>query len=130
MNRIRVLLIKFIMTFIVAIVAFSFLTANPAGWVLLVALIVTVGNYLLGDLYILPAMGNVMASIGDGILGAILAFIVSLATAAFNASFALLFVFALLLAAGEYFLRPYLSGTVNVASEQQPPEQGEQEHHE
>ena len=129
MNRIRVLLIKFIMTFIVAIVA-SPLTANPAGWVLLVALIVTVGNYLLGDLYILPAMGNVMASIGDGILGAILAFIVSLATAAFNASFALLFVFALLLAAGEYFLRPYLSGTVNVASEQQPPEQGEQEHHE
>lgn len=128
MNTFRVLLVKFIMTFIMAIVAFSFFDVNPSGLVLLVALIATAGNYLLGDLYILPAMGNVMASVGDGILGAILAYIVSLVTAAFNVSFASLFIFAVLIAAGEYFFHPYLRRAKNVAPEQEPPEQGE--HHE
>ena len=108
MNTFRVLLVKFILIFIVAIVAFSFFNVNPAGSVLLVALIATAGNYLIGDLYILPATGTVMASIGDGILGAILAFLVSLATDAFNVSFASLFIFAILIAVGEYFFHPYL----------------------
>lgn len=130
MNTFRVLLVKFIMTFIMAIVAFSFFDVNPAGLVLLVALIATAGNYLVGDMYVLPAMGNVMASIGDGILGAILAYIVSLVTAAFDVSIASLFIFAVLIAAGEYFFHPYLLRAKNVAPGQEPPEQGEQEHHE
>ncbi len=130
MNTFRVLLVKFIMTFIMAIVAFSFFNVNPAGLVLLVALIATIGNYLVGDLYVLPAMGNVIASIGDGILGAVLAFIVSLITVSFNVSFASLFIFAVLIAAGEYFFHPYLSRTKNVAPEQQAPEQQQDEHSE
>jgi len=131
LNTFRVLLVKFIMTFIMAIVAFSFFDVNPSGFVLLVALIATAGNYLVGDLYVLPAMGNVTASIGDGILGAILAYIVSLVTTAFDASLASLFIFAVLIAVGEYFFHPYLRRTKNVAPGQEPPEQGEQqEHHE
>jgi hypothetical protein len=126
LNTFRVLLVKFIMTFIMAMVAFSFFETNPAGLVLLVALIATAGNYLVGDLYVLPARGNATASLGDGLLGAILAYIVSLISTAFNVSFAALFIFAILIAAGEYFFHPYLLRAENVAPEQdQPPEQGD-----
>lgn len=126
MNTFRVLLVKFVMTFIMAMVAFSFFETNPAGLVVLVALIATAGNYLLGDLRILPSRGNTTASVGNGLLGAILAYIVSLISVTFNASFAALFIFAILIAVGEYFFHPYLRRTENVAPGQdQPPEQGE-----
>ncbi len=129
MNTFRVLLVKFVMTFILSMVAFSFFETNPAGLVLLIALLTTAGNYLVGDLHILPARGNLTASVGNGILGAILAYIVNLAATTFSASFAALFIYAILLAVGEYFFHPYLSRTENVVPEQENPEQ-QGEHHE
>jgi hypothetical protein len=131
LNTFRVLLVKFVMTFIVAMVAFSFLETNPAGLVVLVALIATAGNYLVGDLHILPVRGNMTASLGNGLLGALLAYIVSLISVTFNTSFAALFVFAILVAVGEYFFHPYLQRVENVApgpgpaQEQEPPPEQE-----
>lgn len=103
MNRWRVLLIKFVMTFIIAMLAFSFLDLNPAGWVLFVAVAVTIVSYLVGDQYLLSNYNNIVASVGNGVLGIIVAYIVGLMTAAFNPTAGALFTFAILLAVGEYF---------------------------
>lgn len=109
------LLVKFVMTFIAAVVAFSFVDGNAWGWVAVVALTGTVLNYLLGDLVVLPKYGNVAASVGDGLLAALTAYVFDLLIPAFDTSFASLALFAILVAVAEYFFHDYLRRSEKVA---------------
>lgn len=123
MNKWRVLLIKFVMTFIIAMLAFSFLDLNPAGWVLFLAVAVTIVNYLVGDLYVLPNYNNIVASVGNGVLGIVVAYIVGLMTAAFNPTAGALFTFGILIAVGEYFYHAFVLRSEKVVPG--PDQQGE-----
>ncbi len=125
-NTWRVLLVKFIMTLAIAIIAFSILDVNPFGWVLLVALVVTAVNYLVGDLYILPNYNNIAASIADGIMGGLLAVIVGLLTPAFAPGTGALIAFAVLTGIGEYIFHPYMMENTNVSPEQGGHQEGEE----
>ncbi|MEW5921021.1 MAG: DUF2512 family protein [Bacillota bacterium] len=129
MNTWRVLLVKFVMTFIIAMLAFSFLDANPAGWVFFIAVAATIVNYLVGDLYVLPNYSNIVASVGDGVLGVIVAYIVGLMTAAFNPTGGTLLSFGVLIAVGEYFFHPYLVRTKKVVPDPEQPGEPGEEHH-
>lgn len=109
------LLIKFVMTFILAVIAFSSIADNRMQWPLLVAIFGTALNYLLGDLYILPKYGNIVASAGDGILAALTAYVIDLVVPAFRTTLTSLIVFAVLIAVGEYIFHRYLLRSDKVA---------------
>ena len=126
-NTSRTLLIKFVMTLIIAILAFSFIDTNPIGWVLFVAIGATIINYLIGDLLILPVFNNLIASIADGVLGGLFAFLVGLASTVFNPTAGALMIFGILIAVGEYIFHPYLTRTPNKAPEPEPEHHGD--HH-
>ncbi|MEL7646692.1 MAG: DUF2512 family protein [Sedimentibacter sp.] len=109
------LLMKFAATFAASWAAFSLIDLNPIGMITLVAAAGTILNYLLGDLVILPSMGSVTASIGDGVLGAAAAYVIDMFSYNFNASASGLIVFAAIIAAAEYFFHIYLISDEKVA---------------
>ena len=109
------LLIKFAMIFLVAAASFAILEENSWGWVSLLAVAVTALSYFLSDLFILPRYGNIVASVSDGILGAITAAIISGITPDFRVTAGTLALFGILLAIGEFFLHKYLRRSEKVA---------------
>ncbi|MBU5676142.1 YndM family protein [Alkaliphilus sp. MSJ-5] len=114
-NTTMALVVKFIMTFIAAWLTLGVMDRNPLLWVVIVSIVGTVLNYILGDLVVLPNLGNIIASIGDGIMAAALAYIVDLFTIDFNTTFSGLAVFALIVAVAEYFFHIYLLQSDTVA---------------
>lgn len=109
------LLIKLAMTFIFASLAFYLYAENSIGWVFIIALLGTIINYVVGDLFVLPRYGNMIASIGDGLMAGLIAYIVDISTANFSAGFTAIAVFIITIAVGEYFFHQYLLNTEEVA---------------
>lgn len=109
------LILKLVMTVVFAAVAFMLVDRNTWTWVGVVGVAGTIINYLLGDLFVLPRWGNLVASAGDGVLAALIAYVVDLIVPAFATSFAGLAVFAILVAVGEYFFHQYLKRSEKVA---------------
>lgn len=110
------LAIKFVMTFIVAAIAFYFLVRNPWSWILAVSIVVTAVNYLIGDLVVLPSYGNIVAAIGDGVMAGLVAYVMNLLFATFDTTIATLLTFGVLIAVGEYFFHQYLIKTEEAES--------------
>lgn len=109
------LAIKFVMTLVFAWIAFGFIDGNDFSWILLLGIIATVGNYILGDLYVLPKFGNIVASLGDGGVGVLIAYVMAVLIPAFLVSTTSLVTFFFLVAIGEYFLHQYLLKSEKVA---------------
>ncbi len=103
-----VLLYKFITTFIAAWVAFQAVDQNTISMILLIALIGTILKFTLKDLFIFPTMGNIFASIIDGILAATTVYVVDIFANNFSTSTTGLIIFAAIIAVGEYFFHIYL----------------------
>ncbi|MDI6870232.1 MAG: DUF2512 family protein [Bacillota bacterium] len=108
------LIVKFLMTAVFGAIVFRPL-GNSWGWILTVGMVGTALNYLLGDLAILPSLGNVAASLGDGLLAALTAHVTGWLTPAFFTTFSSLLLFAVLIAVGEYFFHLYLLSSKKVA---------------
>ena len=116
MNRTAVaLLIKFAVTFFAAWITLGFLAGNPIGPVFWIALVGTVVNYLVGDLLILPGFGNTIASLGDGIMGAFVAFIMGIFFEGFFATFFGYFLYAVLIVVAEFIFHAFLRKSEKVA---------------
>lgn len=109
------LLFKLIGTFLATWIVFGMILDNPMGHIITLAVLATILNYLLGDLMVLPRYGNVVASIGDGILGALTAYILSLISRAFDTTLATLLLFTVIVAVFEYFFHQYLLSTDKLA---------------
>ncbi len=109
------LAIKLALTFIFAAIAFYLFGNNNISWVFIIALLATVINYFVGDLFVLPRYGNLVASAGDGIMGGLVAYIVDIASIEFVAGFTSIAIFALTIAVGEYFFHQYLLNAEDVA---------------
>ncbi|MEJ6951992.1 DUF2512 family protein [Natronospora cellulosivora (SeqCode)] len=109
------LVVKFIITFVAALIAFYFLMTNDLIWIFLVALLATIANYLIGDLIILPSMGNIVASIADGFMAGLVAYIFDFFLPVFTTTWATLLWFAIIIAVGEYFFHIYLKEDEKVA---------------
>lgn len=102
------IIFKFIATYVATWIAFRYMDGNPLMWTLIVAVIGTALNWFIGDLLILPTFGNVMATIGDGVLGALVAFIIGTFTPNFDTSLTSLATFGLIVMAVEVFFHMYL----------------------
>lgn len=109
------LLVKFGMTFVAAAIALYYIDGNTIGQVLIFSILGTAINYLIGDLFVLPSFGNIVASVGDGILAAALAYIMDLVIPAFRTTFTSLAVLAVLVAVAEYFFHQYIARSEKVA---------------
>ncbi|MFW5976631.1 MAG: DUF2512 family protein [Bacillota bacterium] len=109
------LLAKFILTLVAAFIAFNYLMNNEITWTLLVALVGTGVNYLIGDLMVLPSMGNLVASIGDGIMAALTAYVIDILIAGFATTWNALVWFGILITVGEFFFHRYLQTDEKVA---------------
>ncbi|GAB6086666.1 DUF2512 family protein [Alkaliphilus crotonatoxidans] len=114
-NTTTALLVKFAMTFVAAWLTLGYMDRNPFMWILLVAILGTVLNYLLGDLVVLPKMGNVVAALGDGVMAALVAYVVAYFTRNFNTTLRTLVIFGVLVAVVEYFFHNYLLKSDTVA---------------
>lgn len=110
----KAMIVKFLLTLAAAFIAFQMFDNNSFGWVLGVSLLGTILNYLIGDLYILPNLGNLSASIADGGLAAITAWLMGTMVRGNNVGTSSLLIFGLLVAIAEYFFHRYLLNTKKV----------------
>jgi hypothetical protein len=102
------IIFKFIATYVAAWIAFIYIDGNPLMWTIIVSIAATIGNWFVGDLRVLPAYGNIIAAIGDGVLGALFAFIIATFTSNFQVSLVSLPTFALIIFAVELFFHMYI----------------------
>lgn len=109
------LAIKLAMTLVLAWISIGLIDRNPTIWVFLIAIIATVVNYVIGDLMVLPNMGNTVASVANGVMAAIVAWIVSLMVIRVQTTLTGLAVFGILIAVGEYFFHQYQLSSDEVA---------------
>ncbi len=118
MDKLIALIVKFLFTFAAAWLAFGYIGGNALSWIILTTLAVAVLNYFIGDLIILPSFRNIVASILDGLLGAITAFLIYLLAGViqpnnqianvFRTNLFTLVFFAVVIAIIEYFFHKYL----------------------
>lgn len=92
-----------------------YIDGNSFPWILLVALIGTALNYLVGDLFILPATSSTIASLGDGLTAALVAWATAWFTPQLTVSLMGLAVLFILVAMVEYFFHMFLVGEKRVA---------------
>ncbi len=109
------LLLKYVMTFVAGFLTLSLINGNSVLEVLAIALAVAALSYAVGDLLILPASNNSVAAICDGLMAAIITYIISWLWPAVTVSFLSVVIFAILIAAAEYFLHIYLMASHEVA---------------
>lgn len=102
------LIVKFLLTLVSAYIAFTIIDNNSLGWVLGTSIAATALNYLIGDLMILPKYGNFSASVADGGLAALTAYLAAAMTRGNNVGMGSLITFFLLIAVAEYFFHNYL----------------------
>ena len=115
MNRtLLALVVKYLKTFAFAWLSFGITLSTPTGTIALAALIATAGNYFLGDLLILPAFGNVVAAIGDSLLGVATFYLGALVTRDLAVDVRSLFLFGVLILIGEHFFHRYLQSSEKV----------------
>jgi Na+/phosphate symporter len=125
-DKLIALIVKFVFTFAAAWLSFGYIGGNALGWIILTALAVAILTYFISDLIILPSFGNIVASIVDGLLGTLTAFLINLLAGGIKSNnqianvfrtnlFTLAF-FAVVIAVIEYFFHKYLLQSNKVSS--------------
>lgn len=108
----RTLLFKFLLTLAASTVAFL---REGWTWIIVVAALTFVINYIIGDRVVLPMLGNFVATLGDGGMAALTAYIVGLFSDTFDPTFGALLMFGLLVAIKEYFIHKAMLRSDKVA---------------
>jgi hypothetical protein len=102
------LIFKLLLVFIAGWLAFGFMYINDLGWIVLLAFIVAIINYLIGDLILIRAAGNVTAAIVDGIIAGLTAYILDLLVVKFSTTLVTILIFSAIIVVAEYFFNQYL----------------------
>lgn len=110
----KVLLLKYTMYFLLAVITFILVDRNPWSWVFAVSVSVATLSYLLGDFYVLKRFGNTAASLANGVIAGIGSYIVSFLFPVFEAGWFTVTGYGVLVAAGEYLFHRYFMQTENV----------------
>lgn len=118
MNRSVNLLIKYIYTAVITSVLLTYLLVPSISLVasLIVAAFVTLASYFIGDLYVLPRMGNLGAVVVKFALAAVI-FGLSNLFMAEVVTFSMAVVTAVVIAVAEWFSHRYLTMDVDTAAE-------------
>jgi hypothetical protein len=99
---------KLIGVFVAAWISYKLIEHNTLLWVFIAALAVSIINYLIGDMLILPRFGNVFAALCDAVLAVIIVWIMDLLSVHFTINWLSTLVFAILIFIFELFLHKYL----------------------
>lgn len=103
------LLVKFLLTLGAATVSFRFLDFNTFFLAFMVAVMVTALNYYIGDLYLLPKIGNTAAAFADGVTAILVAWTAAWFIPPFSVSFVSLAAFLGMVALAEFFVHAYMA---------------------
>jgi Protein of unknown function (DUF2512). len=93
---------------IATIISIGLVSRNSMGWALVIAFIVTAFNLLVGDLLMLETLGNITASISDGILAVLTVYAIDNLFPDINTGLWGLTLLILLISGGEYIFHIYL----------------------
>lgn len=125
-NKMTAFVIKIIFTFFAGWLAFGYIGNNTLGWIILIALAASILNYFIFDMIVLPSFGNIAASIGEGLLSALTAFLIGLLSGGTNVNNQIINVFrtnlltlsffAILIAVLEYFFHIFLLQSKKIIS--------------
>lgn len=99
---------KLIGVFVAAWISYNLIEDNTLLWVFIAALAVSIINYLIGDMLILPRFGNVFAALCDAVLAVVIVWIMDLLSVNFTINWLSTLVFAILIFIFELFLHKYL----------------------
>lgn len=108
MKKAITILYKLAITFVAALISFDLIDSNPINMIFIVTLISTICYFIFEDL--LLSTRNILTSIGNGIIGAVIAYLIDLFSADFMASVTGLIIFAFLIAIGKYYFHIFLKG--------------------
>lgn len=116
-NVILALVIKLVMTGVIAWIAAGLIDGNTWRAIVTLAVVATLVNYVIGDLLVLKAAGHIVAALVNGILGAGVYWLLmkGVLLQAMKTSTTGLLVFGVLIAIGEYFFHLWLVRTEKVA---------------
>jgi len=112
MEHVRVLIIKVLMIGVITVAVLSlFRGLSPASSIWL-AIVITAVAYLIGDLLILPAYGNLSASISDGIIAFLVTWLTPFVATGMDITFGTALTVGVLVGIGEWFFHKYVKRTV------------------
>ncbi len=112
MEHVRALIIKVLMIGIINLVVLSMFRGIAPLDSIYLAIVITVVAYVLGDLLILPAYGNLAASISDGIIALLIAWLTPFVAPNIPVTFGNAFAVGILVGIGEWFFHKYMARTV------------------
>lgn len=112
MRHVVALVIKYVFLLAINAIVLTSVTDATFGQAAAVALVMTVLLYLLGDLFILPNLGNMSAVIADSGLALVIAWLAPIFTAITSVTFGQALVIALLVGVAERFFHMYLRQSV------------------
>ncbi|MDD3999354.1 MAG: DUF2512 family protein [Bacilli bacterium] len=107
------LILKIVLIFVSAWVAFGLIEDNGLLWIFIVSLAASLLTYLIGDILILPRLGNVSASVANAVLAVLIAWIIDMLTVNFYITWVSGLVFVVLIFIIEMVLHRYLEGVEN-----------------
>ncbi|WCK52685.1 YndM family protein [Aneurinibacillus sp. Ricciae_BoGa-3] len=112
MKHIQALLMKFVMATVVLYIVDGLIYGDTFGNVLTMGVILTVVAYLLGDLFVLPKSGNMMATASDFILAFIAVWAMGRWLGGPGQYIVPALISAIVIATGEWFFHRYLEKKV------------------
>ncbi|HHX80459.1 MAG TPA: DUF2512 family protein [Acholeplasmataceae bacterium] len=102
------LILKIILIFVSAWIAYGIIEDNPLLWIFITSLAVALITFLVGDMLVFPRYGNVSGAVADAVLAAIIAWIIDLLSANFYVTWISTLVFVVLIFIVELLLHRYL----------------------
>lgn len=108
----RALLIKYLMTAVALTIVLPLVGTATLWASLLTAAVVTIVAYLSGDMLILPALGNGVATAADGFIAALTIWVMQFALRGLAVTFWGAIIVGAVLAVGEWFFHGYVRDTV------------------
>ncbi len=112
MKHIYALLIKFVMIVIITWIVLGMLTNLRFGDILYISAAVTILAYIIGDLLILSATNNTVATLSDFVLALVVIYLFNFLWTTNQISFRDAFITAVLIGLGEWFYHKYVSNKV------------------
>jgi hypothetical protein len=106
------LIMKLVLTFLATWIAYGLIVRNTVMWVFIVALAVTLVNYLIGDVMILVRYGHMSATVSNAVMAVIVTWLIDMLTVDFYMTWVSSLVFIVLIFIFEYFLHRYLVNDV------------------
>ncbi len=103
MKHISALVVKFLMTAFILEIALLLLSNLSFGQILFLSLITTIISYMVGDMALLPATNNAVATIADMVLNTIIIYLFNFVWNINEITFITALVSGIILGVGEYF---------------------------